>query len=66
MNNALKSLQNNALAALGRQAPNGVVNAIKTASAKTGVSFSYLMEKAAAESSFDPNAKAKTSNTKKK
>ena len=61
MNNALKSLQNNALAALGRQAPNGVVNAIKTASAKTGVSFSYLMEKAAAESSFDPNAKAKTS-----
>ncbi len=61
MNNALKTLQNNALAALSRQAPNGVVNAIKTASAKTGVSFSYLMEKAAAESSFNPNAKAKTS-----
>ncbi len=61
MNSALKSLENNALAALTQRAPQGVVNAIKTASAKTGVSFSYLMEKAAAESNFNPTVKAKTS-----
>lgn len=61
MNNALKSLENNALAALTQRAPQGVVNAIKSASAKTGVSFSYLMEKAAAESNFNPTVKAKTS-----
>lgn len=65
MNNALKSLenplQNNALAALVNRAPVGVTDAIKTASAKTGVSFAYLMDKAAAESSFNPDAKAKTS-----
>lgn len=61
MHNALKSLENNALAALAQRAPNGVVNAIHAASRKTGVSFSYLMEKAAAESSFNPTVKAKTS-----
>ena len=61
MNNALKSLENNALTALAQRAPQGVVNAIKSASAKTGVSFSYLMEKAAAESNFNPTVKAKTS-----
>ena len=61
MDNALKSLENNALAALTQRAPQGVVSAIKTASAKTGVSFSYLMEKAAAESNFNPIAKAGTS-----
>ncbi len=61
MNNALKSLENNALAALTNRAPSHIVNAIKTASAKTGVSFSYLMEKAAAESNFNPTIKAKTS-----
>jgi hypothetical protein len=61
MNNALKSLENNALAALSARAPTAIVNAIKTASAKTGVSFSYLMEKAAAESNFNPTIKAKTS-----
>ncbi len=65
MNNALKSLenplQNNALAALINRAPAGITNAIKDASARTGVSFAYLMDKAAAESSFNPDAKAKTS-----
>lgn len=61
MTEALKSFQNNALAALTQRAPAGVLNAIKTASAKTGVDFAYLMEKAAAESSFQPDAKAKTS-----
>lgn len=38
-----------------------VVNAIKAASQKTGVSFDYLMHKARQESSFNPNAKASTS-----
>jgi hypothetical protein len=38
-----------------------VVNAIKGASAKTGVSFDYLMNKAKQESSFNPTAKANTS-----
>lgn len=65
MNNVLNSienpLQNNALAALVNRAPAVVTDAIKTASAKTGVSFAYLMDKAAAESSFNPAAKAKTS-----
>lgn len=61
MNNALKSIENNALAALSARAPSNVVNAIKTASAKTGVNFTYLMEQAAAESNFKADAKAKTS-----
>jgi hypothetical protein len=61
MNNALKYIENNALAALINRAPSGITQAIKDASAKTGVSFAYLMDKAAAESSFNPNAKAKTS-----
>ena len=61
MNNALKSMENNALAALTQRAPQGIVNAIKNAAAKTGVSFSYLMEKAAAESNFNPTVKARTS-----
>ena len=41
--------------------PKNVYNAIKKASVATGVNFSYLVEKAAVESSFDTNAKAKTS-----
>lgn len=51
----------NGLASLERQAAPGVVNAIKKASARTGVDFAYLMEKASAESSFRPDVKAKTS-----
>lgn len=54
-------LDNNTLAAFGARAPSGVTSAIRQASVKTGVDFAYLMEKAAAESSFDPAAKAKTS-----
>lgn len=52
---------NNGLASLERQAGPGVIQAIKKASAKTGVDFAYLMEKASAESSFRPDVKAKTS-----
>jgi hypothetical protein len=42
-------------------APQRVIQAVQKASQRTGVDFSFLMEKAAAESSFDPKAKAKTS-----
>lgn len=38
-----------------------VINAIQSAAYKTGVDFSYLMNKASQESSFDPSAKASTS-----
>jgi hypothetical protein len=38
-----------------------VIRAVQTASAKTGVDFAFLMEKASAESSFNPKAKAKSS-----
>lgn len=42
-------------------APKPVINAVRNASASTGVDFAYLMEKAAAESSFQTKASAKTS-----
>lgn len=42
-------------------APQNVIKAVQQASARTGVDFSFLMEKAAAESNFDATAKAKTS-----
>jgi hypothetical protein len=38
-----------------------VVSAVRQASQSTGVDFSYLMEKAAVESNYDPSAKAATS-----
>jgi hypothetical protein len=38
-----------------------VVQAVENAAAKTGVDFSFLMEKASAESGFDPAAKSKSS-----
>ena len=45
-------------------APRAVRNAVADASARTGVDFSYLMHKAAAESSFNVDAAAKTSSAK--
>lgn len=54
-------INNNAITALAKKAPPRVLEAIKTASRRTGVDFAYLLEKAAAESSFDAKAKAKTS-----
>lgn len=54
-------MQNNVLASLTRGASQGVLNAIKQASARTGVNFAYLVKQAAAESSFKPDIKAKTS-----
>jgi hypothetical protein len=44
------------------RAPSEVESAVRQASAKTGVDFAYLMEKAAVESGFRTDAKATTSN----
>ncbi len=41
--------------------PSSILNAIKNAAQRTGVDFSYLVNKASQESGFDPNAKASTS-----
>src|SRR3982751_6288195 len=61
MQNSQNTLNNNGLSALARQAAPHVLNAIKRASAATGVSFAYMMQKASAESSFDTHAKSRTS-----
>lgn len=55
------AIDNNVLAALSRQAGPHISDAIRYASGKTGVDFSYLMEQAAAESSFNAKAEASTS-----
>ncbi len=50
------------LAALAAAPENAtVVSAIRQASAQSGVDFSYLLQKAATESSLNPSAKAETS-----
>lgn len=54
-------MDNNALEVLASAAPKSILKAIHKASASTGVDFAYLMGKAAAESSFNPKAKARTS-----
>ena len=41
--------------------PQKIINAIQTAANQTGVNFSYLLQKASQESSFNPNAKASSS-----
>lgn len=56
--------ENNALATLARQAGTQVTNAVKLASAETGVDFAYLMQQAKAESSFDTDAQAATSSAR--
>jgi hypothetical protein len=43
------------------QVPRNVYAAIQNAAKTTGVNFTYLLEKAAVESGFDPDAKARTS-----
>ncbi|MEM6781775.1 MAG: transglycosylase SLT domain-containing protein [Pseudomonadota bacterium] len=53
--------ENSTLASLTSNAPKSVVQAIQTASYKTGVDFAYMVQQAAAESSFNPAAKARTS-----
>ncbi len=44
-----------------RDIPQDVYSAIQKASSKTGINFSYMLEKAAAESNFDTDIKASTS-----
>ena len=61
MSTAANIHQNSSLAALAKQAAPLVLNAIKKASAKTGVDFAYMLEKAGAESGFDTAAKSVTS-----
>lgn len=61
MTDVTNTIQNNALASLAGKASHSVVNAIKQAAASTGVNFAYLVQQAAAESSFNPAAKAKSS-----
>lgn len=61
MHNANNIMNNNALTAMARQATPHVLSAIKRASAATGVSFAYMLQKASAESSFDTFAKSRTS-----
>ncbi len=56
--------QSQHISALTRSARPEVVTAIRQASAQTGVDFAYLLEKAAAESSFDPSAQAETSSAR--
>jgi len=55
------SFENNGLNDLIQRAGPSVTQAIHAASNKTGVDFSYMMEQAAAESSFQTDVKAKTS-----
>jgi hypothetical protein len=45
----------------GVSVPANIYKAVAEASQKVGVSFAYLMTKASTESSFNPNAQAKTS-----
>lgn len=61
MNSLTNTIQNKALENLVQSAPKQVLHAIKDASARVGVSFSYMLEQASAESSFKADAKAKTS-----
>lgn len=52
------------ISALTQQARPEVVDAIRQASSRTGVDFSYLLQKAATESSFDTQAQASTSSAR--
>ncbi len=52
------------ISALTQGARPDVVSAIRQASAQTGVDFAYLLEKAAAESSLNPQAQAETSSAR--
>jgi len=64
MNVLGNTLDNNALAAMAQQAGPRVAHAIEAAATRTGVNFAYLMEQAAAESSFDADAGSSTSSAK--
>lgn len=61
MNSNANTLQINTLTSKNINAPQKILTAIKSASDKSGVDFSYLVNQASVESSFNPTAKAKTS-----
>ncbi|MCC6597190.1 MAG: transglycosylase SLT domain-containing protein [Alphaproteobacteria bacterium] len=61
MTGLTNTIANNILSGLGARVPHDVLSAIKNASLKTGVDFAYMVQQAKAESSFNPEAKAKTS-----
>ncbi len=64
MTDLLNSIQNKVLQALSVAPSRQVVASIQQAAQSTGVDFSYLLQQAGAESSFDPQASAKTSSAK--
>lgn len=55
------TLQIKTLESMTARAPQNVIGAIQQASSRSGVDFSYLVQQASAESSFNPTAKARTS-----
>lgn len=61
MDSLTKTIHNSSLAGLAGKAPQNVLKAIKNASVNTGVDFSYMVQQAAVESSFNAKAKAKGS-----
>ena len=61
MSYTANNIQINNLSSITKNAPSHVINSIKLASDKSGVDFSYLVQQASAESSFNPMAEAKTS-----
>ncbi len=61
MTHNINVFQNNAISQNYKAAPQPIIEAIHSASKKSGVNFSYLVDQAKVESSFNPDAKAKTS-----
>lgn len=55
------TINNSMLSTLSKRAGQNITLSIHDACEKTGVNFAYLMEQAAAESNFDPNAQANSS-----
>jgi hypothetical protein len=62
--NVLNLLGNSPLSDLAKQAGSQVTNAVYNAAQNTGVDFSYLLQQAKVESSFDTDAQAKTSSAR--
>jgi hypothetical protein len=61
INKSMNPYQTQDLQALKTRAGAKISSAIETASTKTGMDFSYLLQQASVESSFNPKAKARTS-----
>lgn len=61
MTAAFGAAKGNIIQKYQKLASQDVIQAVQSASRKTGADFAFLMQKASAESSFNPTAKAKTS-----